>query len=144
MGDLDAADRELTAALGMAMPLEYPGVLGTLSALRLAQGRTGEALTVAEDAVARCATMGGCGMFRGAFVRLVHAEALHAIGAHDAAHHAIAGARTRLLAIADRIADRQYRTSFLESVPENARTLGLADAWLGAGDERDAHIDSSD
>jgi tetratricopeptide (TPR) repeat protein len=131
MGDLDGAERELPIALAMAVPLEHPGVLGTLSALRLAQGRVEEALAAAEDAVSRCTTMGGCGMFRGAFVRLTHAEALHATGAHDAARHAIAEARARLLIVADKIVDPDYKTSFLESVPENARTLALARAWLG-------------
>jgi eukaryotic-like serine/threonine-protein kinase len=63
-------------------------------------------------------------------VRLAHAEALHATGAHDAARSAIAQARARLLAIADKITDPDYKASFLERVPENARTLGLADAWL--------------
>jgi hypothetical protein len=144
MGDLDGAERELPVALAMAVPLEQPGVLGTLSALRLAQGRADEALAAAEDAVARCAGMGGCGMFRGAFVRLVHAEALHATGAHDAARRAIAEARARLFTIAGRIADPVYRTSFLENVPECARTLTLARAWLGDGDERDAHGDPAD
>ncbi|HEX7839584.1 MAG TPA: hypothetical protein VF469_19045, partial [Kofleriaceae bacterium] len=78
-----------------------------------------------------CTAMGGCGLFRGAFVRLAHAEALHAAGAHDAARGAIVRARAHLLAIADKIADPSYRTSFLAHVPENARTLALADAWLG-------------
>jgi len=75
--------------------------------------------------------MGGCGMFRGAFVRLVHAEALHANSAHDRARHAIADARTRLFTIADRIAEPAYRKNFLDNVPENARTLALARDWLG-------------
>jgi hypothetical protein len=131
VGDLEGAEREIQAALGMAMPLEHPGVLGTLSALRLAQGRAQEALAAAEEALTRETTIGGCGMFRGAFVRLAHAEALHATGAYDAARHAIAKARARLLTIADKIADPDYRTSFLEHVPENARTLALASAWLG-------------
>jgi hypothetical protein len=130
--DFAGAERELTTVLGMQVPpLEHPGVLGTLSALRLAQGRGDEALAAAEDASARCAAMGGCGMFRGAFVRLAHAEALHATGAQDAARRAIAGARGRLLTSAARIADPAYRTSFLAGVPENARTLELAHAWLG-------------
>ncbi len=133
-GDLEAAEREIQAALAMAVPLEHPGVLATLSALRLTQGRADEALAAAEDAMSRCAAMGGCGLFRGAFVRLAHAEALHATGAHDAAHSAIADARARLGAIAAKIPDPDYRTSFLESVPENARTLALADAWLGDPD----------
>jgi tetratricopeptide (TPR) repeat protein len=131
LGDLDAAERELEVALPMAAPLEHPGVLGTLAALRLAQGRPQDALAAAADAVARCAAMGGCGMFRGAFVRLAHAEALHATGAHDAARRAIADARARLLAIAAKIPDPAYRQSFLDGVPENARTLALARAWLG-------------
>jgi len=131
-GDLEAAERELQPALGMTVPLEHPGLLGTLAALRLAQDRAEEALTVAEDAISRCTAMGGCGMFRGAFVRLAHAEALHATGAHDAARHAIAEARGRLFTIADRIAGPDYKKSFLENVPENCRTLALARAWLGS------------
>ncbi|HEX7841836.1 MAG TPA: AAA family ATPase, partial [Kofleriaceae bacterium] len=39
LGDLDGAEREIQVALAMAVPLERPGVLATLSALRLAQGR---------------------------------------------------------------------------------------------------------
>jgi tetratricopeptide (TPR) repeat protein len=130
MGDLDGANREIQAALAMAVPLEHPGVLATLSVLRLAQGRAGEARAAAEDAVARCLAMGGCGMFRGAFVRLAHAEALHATGDLDAARRAIADARTHLLATAGKIPDPASRQSFLDSVPENARTLALARTWL--------------
>ncbi|HWO26394.1 MAG TPA: protein kinase [Kofleriaceae bacterium] len=131
-GDLEGAERELSCGLGMAVPpLEHPGVLGTLAALRLAQGRATEALEAAADATARCAAMGGCGMFRGAFVQLAHGEALHATGAHDAARRVIGEARARLLATADRITDPAYRQSFLRDVPENARTLALAGAWQG-------------
>jgi hypothetical protein len=130
-GDLDGADREIQIALAMAVPLDRPGVLATLSALRLAQGRAEDALAAAEDAMARSEAIGGCGLFRGAFVRLTHAEALHATGAHEAAARAIADARVRLRAIADKIADPAYQASFLERVPENARTLALAHAWLG-------------
>jgi eukaryotic-like serine/threonine-protein kinase len=132
MGDFQGAERELQAALGMMVPpLEHPGVLGTLSALRLAQGRATDALAAAEEAISRYAAMGGCGLFRGAFVRLAHAEALHATGAHDAARTAIEAARARLFAIADRIADPGHKQRFLEDVPENARTLALARAWPG-------------
>ncbi|HEX7840973.1 MAG TPA: hypothetical protein VF469_26030, partial [Kofleriaceae bacterium] len=129
-GDLDGADREIQAALGMAMALERPGVLATLSAIRLAQGRADEALAAAEDAVSRCTAMNGCGLFRGAAVRVARAEALHATGEHDAARRAIADARTHLLAIAGRIGDPDHKQSFLHAVPENARTLALARAWL--------------
>ncbi|HEX3758614.1 MAG TPA: hypothetical protein VHW23_07890, partial [Kofleriaceae bacterium] len=130
-GDLDTADREIQVALALAVPLERPGVLATLSALRLAQGRTQDAVAAAEDAIAQCTAMGGCGMFRGAFVRLARAEALHASGAHTAARHAISEARERLRAIARRIGDPDHRHSFLYRVPEHARTLALARNWLG-------------
>jgi eukaryotic-like serine/threonine-protein kinase len=106
-------------------------VLGTLARLRLAQGRSAEALAAAEDAMARCAAMGGCGMFRSAFVRLAHAEALEATGDREAACRVIAEARARLREITDRIPDPAYRRSFLEDVPENARTIELAHAWRG-------------
>ena len=33
--------------------------------------------------------------------------------------------------IADKIPDPGYKASFLAHVPENARTLALADAWRG-------------
>jgi len=132
MGDLAAAEREIAGVLELAMPLEVPGVLATLAGLRLAQGRAAEALAAAEDAMARYAAMGACGLFRAAFVRLAHAEALHATGAHDAARAAIAQARARVLAVAGRIADPDYRASFLAHVPENARTLALAATWLGS------------
>jgi hypothetical protein len=49
----------------------------------------------------------------------------------EAARDALAAARARLRSIADRIADPAYRRSFLEAVPENARTLALARSWLG-------------
>ncbi|HSK00218.1 MAG TPA: hypothetical protein VK932_03215, partial [Kofleriaceae bacterium] len=131
-GDLEGAERELPVALATVVSLERPGVLGTLAALRLAQGRAEDALAAAREGVDGCTTMGGgCGLFRCAFVRLTHAEALHATGAHDAAHRAIGAARAILLATAGRIADPAYRRSFLEDVPENARTLALARAWLG-------------
>ncbi len=132
MGDFEGAEREVQAALGMVVPLEHPGVLGTLSALRLAQGRAADALAAAEDAFSRCTAMGGCGMFRGAFVHLARAEALHATGAHDAARSAITEARARLFTIADRISDPASKQSFLENVPEHSRTLALARAWLGS------------
>ena len=133
MGDLEGAERELPAALGLELrePLEYPGALATLAALRLAQGRAAEALAAAEDAFARYTAMGGCGTFRAAFVRLVRAEALHVTGAHDAARSAIAEARERLIEIAGRIGDPDLERSFLEDVPENARTFALAREWLG-------------
>jgi hypothetical protein len=130
-GDADGAEREIEAARALAMPHDQPGMGATLAAVRLVQGRAADAHAIADDAMARSAAMGGCGLFRGGLVRLVHAEALHATGDHGAARGAIAAARARLRAIAGRIAGPSYRASFLEAVPESARTLSLASDWLG-------------
>ncbi len=135
--DYEAAEHQIQAALAILASIsahDVPGILSTLCFVRLAQGRVAEALTAAEDAIARCSAMGSCGFFRTSFVRLAHAEALEAAGDHAAACTAIRGGRERLLAIVNRIADPGYQKSFLENIPENARTLALAEVWLG--DER--------
>ena len=132
--DLEGAEREIQAALesiAMGVPLDVPAALSTLCWVRLAQGRVAEALGVAGEAVDKYSAMRTCGFFRVASVRLVHAEALDAAGDHAAAHAAIGVARDGVLAAADRIHDPRYRTSFLENVPENARIVTLARAWLG-------------
>jgi tetratricopeptide (TPR) repeat protein len=137
-GELDAADREVEAALaalGAFCPLDVPGVLATKAALRLAQGRPGEALAAAQEGLSRRAAMSVCStFFRGAFLRLVHVESLEAAGQRDEARAALARARERLLSTAARIDDPAYQKSFLEGVPENRRMLELAEQWLGERD----------
>jgi tetratricopeptide (TPR) repeat protein len=133
-GEFDAADVEITAALDllrMGCPLDYPGALATLAALRLCQGRPAEALAAAEEGLAKYESMGTCGFFRSALLRLVHAESLEAAGHHERACAAIARAREIILANAAKISASRALESFLESVPEHARTLELAHAWLG-------------
>jgi PAS domain-containing protein len=133
-GELDAAEAEGQAALSIlevACPLDVPGALATLAALRLAQGRPAEALAAAEDGLARYQAQRACSLFfRGSFLRLVRAECLAAAGHHDAALDAIAAARRHVCAVADKIGDSGYHRSFLEQVPENRRTLALARQWL--------------
>lgn len=134
-GDLEAAD----AAIHEALPLlraasvhDIPGALGTLAALRRAQGRLADAVSAAEEGVALYDSTGRCGYFmRGAFLRLVYAECLDAAGDHAAASRALAEARRCILANAAKIREPVNRRSFLEGVPENRRTLELARRWLG-------------
>ncbi|AUX42432.1 uncharacterized protein SOCE26_038640 [Sorangium cellulosum] len=136
-GELEEAGRELDAALALlseSSRIDVPGVLSTRAALCLRQGRAAEALAAAEDGLSRHKALGACGFFRGARLRLVHAECLEAAGQRDAAREAIARARDRLLCVAEEIADPGYRQSFLEQVPENRRTIELALEWLGGGD----------
>ena len=134
-GELDAAEKEIHAALpvlGLISPIDHPGALATLAALRLVQGRPAEALAAAEEATGKAASMGACSIFfRGAFLHLTHAECLEATGDHAAAREAITKARAWILAVADKIGDPAYRSSYLEVVPENRKTLELARAWLG-------------
>jgi predicted Ser/Thr protein kinase/tetratricopeptide (TPR) repeat protein len=136
-GDLDMAEKEIQVALttlGLACPLDVPGALATLAALRLAQGRAAEALAVAEEGMAWFESMKGCSVFaRGAFLRLIHAECLAAAGKHDAARAAIDQARQCILANAQKIQDPAHRQRFLDDVPENRETLARAREWL---DER--------
>lgn len=83
--------------------------------------------------MAQYAALGAFG-FRGAFARLVHAEALEATGHHAGACRAVATARDSLRIQAARIGDPALRRGFLEDLPENARTFALARQWLGDGD----------
>jgi tRNA A-37 threonylcarbamoyl transferase component Bud32 len=133
-GDCVAAEREARAALEMLrqLPLEHMAAMATLAAALLGQGRAGEALVAAEDAMTRYEALGAFG-YRGAFARLIHAEALDASGDRAGACRALAMARHRLRIQATKIGDPVLRRSFLEGVPDNARTLALARQWLGDG-----------
>jgi eukaryotic-like serine/threonine-protein kinase len=131
-GEPVAAEREARAALELltVQPLEHVATTATLAAAMLAQGRAAEALLAAEAAMNQYEALGAFG-FRGAFARLVHAEALEATGDHARACTAVATARERLRIRAAKIGDVTLRRGFLEDLPENARTLALARQWLG-------------
>jgi serine/threonine protein kinase/tetratricopeptide (TPR) repeat protein len=119
-GDLDLAEAEATRSiplLAMA-PLDQAAATATLAAVHLAQGRSAEALDVATTAIARYEATRAFG-YRGAFARLVHAQALEAAGQLEAATAAFADARSHVEATAAKIADEAQRTLFLEAVPEN-------------------------
>ena len=131
-GDLDAAEGEVLAflALGQPTPLEHAEALATLAAIRLAQGRVAEALAASQEALGRVEA-GRARALRDPFIRLVHVDALTASGDRAAADAALTIARDRLLATASRIPDASLCRSFLEDVPENARTIDLARERLG-------------
>jgi eukaryotic-like serine/threonine-protein kinase len=100
-----------------------------LADIRLAQRRPAEALAAVEQALAALESIPPA--YRaGAYLPLLHAEALEATGDHEGAREVIERARNELLARADTIDDPAYRRSFLENVPENARTLARARQWL--------------
>jgi tetratricopeptide (TPR) repeat protein len=126
-GDPSAAEREASTAvrlLQIAPPLRAAAVAVLARAL-LEQGRATEALPVARDAFA---TLEALGMIEegDSLVRLVHAEALAAVGRSEEFAKAIACACAHLRARAAKISDAAWRERFLAAVPDNARTLALA------------------
>jgi predicted Ser/Thr protein kinase/tetratricopeptide (TPR) repeat protein len=131
-GDLGAAEREARAALAQhaSFPLGAMALQVLLADVLLAQGRAAEALAEVEEPRRSLEAQGGRG-FRAARTRLVVAEALAATGAGDEARRSLSVARAHLLATATQIGDEARRRSFLDHVPENARTLALAEEQLG-------------
>ncbi|MEJ7732647.1 MAG: AAA family ATPase [Polyangiaceae bacterium] len=128
--ELDTADEEarLAVVVSAASPPGRAQALATLAQVKLARRSVGEALEAARDALELLERLGGLDEGE-ALVRLSHAEALAAAGQSDPARRAIAVAHRRLMERAARISDAEWRRSFLERVPENARTIQLARTW---------------
>ena len=132
-GDLAGAASEAKDAVATApsgSPMQAYA-LATLAAVLPALGRHAEAR---EHAAAAYRLLGVLGNIDDgdAFVRLVFAEVALAHGDRDVARRAIFAARDRLVDRAAKISAPAWRNSFLRRVPENARTLALADT-LGRG-----------
>jgi eukaryotic-like serine/threonine-protein kinase len=123
-----AAAEESIEILGEGAPLAFYSKT-ILARVLLRQGRAREAVDLLGDVA-----LGGEGtphIEEGeAILRLVGAEALHAAGDHEGARAAIRLARDRLEDRAAKIRDVARRDGFLTNVPEHARTLELARAWL--------------
>jgi hypothetical protein len=130
-GDAAGAERETRAAVAALadVPAMLPLAQAMLARQLLARGAAAEALDAA--GAARAALELAPVEEGEALVRLVHALALDAAGDRAAAAAALAAARARLHARAALVADPALRASFLQEVPENARTLALAREWLG-------------
>jgi tetratricopeptide (TPR) repeat protein len=132
LGMADEAQRNVRAALEASG--EHPPVraqaLSGLAAIELATGRAEDALEHARQAKAILDSPTGVEEGH-VLIRLVHAEALRGTGDLAAAGAAIDEAKERLLESAQKISDPTLAHSFLDNVPENARTLELARKWLG-------------
>jgi eukaryotic-like serine/threonine-protein kinase len=125
-----AAQREADVALSQlekSPPLRVYA-MATLAHIRLAQGAVGEALQMSTAAMADLDILGGIEEGE-SLVRLVHAKALYASGDFAGAAIALRASRDRLVARAERIADKRQRASFLHAIPENQETLALFEAW---------------
>ncbi|WP_438025888.1 serine/threonine-protein kinase [Sorangium sp. So ce233] len=129
-GDVAGAEAEARRAVAMlevARPL-LPYALATLADALLAGGRRDEALAEARRAAEILREIGQLEEGE-ALVRVVHAEALWATGDREGARAALAEAEARIEERAGKIADPAWRASFVERVPEHARTAALRGAW---------------
>jgi tetratricopeptide (TPR) repeat protein len=127
--DGEGAEREARAAVacvGSIPPLKA-FALGVLSRVLLARERRGAALDCAREGMTIGAALAGLEEGE-ARLRLALAECLDAAGEREEAHLALRVAHERLQSRAARIDDAALRRSFLERVPEHARTLDLARA----------------
>ncbi|MFS8067523.1 MAG: serine/threonine-protein kinase PknK, partial [Byssovorax sp.] len=130
--DLEAAQREALAAVALlpSRPVDRMMAMTTLAAIHGAAGQSSLALEAATESVGIFDALRMFDFFKGAFARLTLVEALFAAGEEASARATLADARARLLAAAAAIEEPSVRRSFLERVPENARTLELAAQWL--------------
>jgi tetratricopeptide (TPR) repeat protein len=131
-GDVDGAEREGLQALEVIT--DPPFQATARAALARARLTRGDVDLAFPDAARAHELLEHLGSIEDGdeSVRLVWAEALWAAGRHDEARAAIADARAKLLARAEKISERALRESYLTAVSENARTLELATAWLGS------------
>ncbi|UQA54617.1 serine/threonine-protein kinase PknK [Polyangium aurulentum] len=129
-GDHDAAEREARASIELLAghPPVRAHALAVLGAVELSRGRPEAALGPAGKAMALLTSLGGIEEGE-SLVRLVHAEALSALGLPAEAREALQSAYERLSDRASKIKNSMWRAWFLEAVPENARTMALARAW---------------
>jgi tetratricopeptide (TPR) repeat protein len=124
MGDLTRAEHELRLALTQCARPMRPQILAVLSRLLLPT-RPDEALALARESTALLEELGGVEEAE-SLIRLALPEALEATGDFDGARDAARRAADRLRARAAKITNDEWRNCFLESDPDNARTLALA------------------
>lgn len=127
-GDAEGAVAEATEALTKARsaPTLRAFAAATLARAELARGQTAAVMEPAELA---SKLLHGPVEAGEAEIRLVWAEALRADGREEEALDVIRDANARLLERASRIGDAAHRRSFLENVPEHARTAALYTEW---------------
>jgi hypothetical protein len=130
-GDAAGAEREARTAMAVTVPAAGARAFGmaVLAEALRAQGRAGDALTTAREALNLLDYLKSIEQGE-AFVRLAYALALESDGHHDEACVVMLQARKKLREQAARIGDEAYRERFLRQIPEHAQTLELAAQWL--------------
>jgi hypothetical protein len=131
-GALALAEQEARAGCvaGRLFPSYAVEVTALHARILCEQGRTGEALDVAETCVREIERLSieGSGEID---LRLTWAEALHAAGRAEDARATLSATLPRLAKRLDDIPEPAARERYLTNVPANARVVVLAGAWLG-------------
>jgi tetratricopeptide (TPR) repeat protein len=122
LGEHDYAEREVRTALEIVSSPLRPNALAILARIQLATRRIADAVATAREAVELLESLGSVEEGE-SLVRLVRAETLIAAGDPVGAGEAVRKAQARLVERAQRISDARWRASFLENVPENAKTM---------------------
>ena len=125
VGEYERALEEITTALDSVQAPLRPQALALLAQILLASGRREEAMHCAREAAETLEKLGGVEEGE-SLVRLMRALTLREIGDGRGAEAAVRRAKERLGERAGKISDERWRRSFLEKVPENARTMALA------------------
>jgi hypothetical protein len=130
VGELDAATHEANAAMekGSMFPDVQAIALGALALLALGRARPADALALADRGLEASSYAS-----EGSILRLIRGEALHALGRTEDARAAVRAALERIRGIAATLDDDELRQSYLFNIEANARTISLADEWLGKG-----------
>ena len=113
---------------GAAAPLRA-SALAVLADAERQRGAHAEAIAAAREAMEILESLSGIEDGE-SMIRLAYAEAHAAGGDLRRARAAAREAGVRLRARADKVLDPRLRASFLERVPENARTLALSDSLI--------------
>jgi tetratricopeptide (TPR) repeat protein len=126
-GDPDAAELASLRALELLahVPPARALALAVHARVSLEKKNVAGALEAASEARALLDRPGGIDTGE-SLVRLVHAEVLLAAGRNDEAKNALAAAAKRLRERAARIRRDEWRETFLARIPENAKTIDLA------------------
>jgi tetratricopeptide (TPR) repeat protein len=130
LGALEEAEREAQVACEISSSSRVLNALAQAvrAQVLLRAARPAEALAAARRGKELLDSLGS--MDEGdALIRLVFAEALHAVGDIDGARAALSTAHESILRDAQQIRDEELRQSFLNNVPEHARILALARSW---------------
>jgi tetratricopeptide (TPR) repeat protein len=132
-GDFERARALAESSLSIlreVAPLIVPHPQAVLASAWMRQGQPHQALELLTSTMAQLEAL-GTAEAGDALARVAYAEALYATGDVAGARRALSIARERLLSRADRIASADLKRSFLENVPENARTLALFESLGG-------------